>query len=96
MEALYQQFDRNEFEILTVSSDFEGARVVEPFFKSLKLTFPALIDNNQRITELYQVRSLPSTYIIDQNGIITHRFLGAKYWDEKKSKDLIRKLIKTG
>ena len=96
MEALYRQFNRKEFEIWSVSSDFEGAQVVKPFMKSYNLTFPALIDENFEVNNLYQVRSLPTTYIIDQEGIITHRYFGAKNWNEEASKEIIRKLIQSG
>jgi len=96
MESLYRQFNRKEFEIWSVSSDFEGARVVKPFMKSYNLTFPALIDENFEVNNLYQVRSLPTTYIIDQEGVITHRYFGAKNWNEEASKEIIRKLIQSG
>ena len=96
IEALYHSFDRSELEILSVSSDVQGAAVVKPFFYSYRLTFPALIDANSKVTNLYKVRAVPATYIIDQEGIITHRFFGAKNWNNKEMKDLIRKLIKSG
>ena len=96
IEALYHRFDRNEFEIFTVSSDVQGAAVVKPFIQSYRLTFPALIDENFMVTNLYKVRALPATYIIDQEGIITHRFFGAKNWNNKESTDLIRKMIQSG
>jgi peroxiredoxin len=96
METLYRQFSREEFEILSVSSDFEGAAVVKPFMRSYQLTFPALIDNDFEVSNLYQVRSIPATYIIDQEGVITHRYFGAKVWNDEASKEIIRKLIQSG
>ena len=95
MQSLYSGFNRDDFEILAVSSDVEGASVVKPFMEALHLTFPALIDADFQVTNLYQVRAVPATFLIDREGVITHRFLGAKMWNDQASRDLIRKLIQS-
>jgi peroxiredoxin len=95
MQSLYSGFDRDDFEILAISSDVEGASVVKPFMEALHLTFPALIDADFQVTNLYQVRAVPATFLIDREGVITHRFLGAKMWNDQASRDLIRKLIQS-
>ena len=95
MQSLYSVFNRSDFEILTVSSDVEGISVVKPFMDELHLTFPALIDADFQVDDLYQVRSVPATFLIDREGVITHRFFGARMWNDQASNELIRKLIQS-
>ena len=42
----------------------------------LGLTFPVLIDENQKVTNLYQVYGVPTTFLIDRKGIIKERIFG--------------------
>lgn len=93
MEKLYNRFKSDAFEILAVSVDKQGVEVVEPYAKRLGLTFPILIDTRDTVTSLYQIMSIPETFIIDKNGIIVSKVMGARNWSSEKSFKAIEYLI---
>jgi peroxiredoxin len=95
MEALYHDFKGKGLEILAVSSDMDGAPAVQPFVRKLGLSYPVLLDPDFRVDDKYLIQSVPTTVLVDKNGVITHRFVGARNWSNPESRDLIAKLLKT-
>jgi len=94
MEHLYSRYGGRDFEILAISGG-EGMRVVQPFIENLKLSFPVLLDEDFEVHNKYQVTAIPSSYLVDKNGVITHRYFGALDWNSDQSRELIAKLIKS-
>ena len=80
LEKLYQEFKDRDFEILAVSIDADGTGAVVPFMLKYKLTFPALIDSEGSIRESYRVTGVPESFIIDQQGILVKKIIGAADW----------------
>ena len=95
LEMLYSVFKDDDFEILAISNDVEGERVVRPFIQSLGLTYPILLDPDYRVDEKYLIQSVPTTFLVDRDGVITHQFIGWRNWDAPESHDLIKKLLKS-
>ena len=60
--------------ILGVSMD-EDAKAVPPFARAYGLTFPLLIADKKIVAD-YQVRSLPTSYLIDADGRVVRRWVG--------------------
>lgn len=94
MENLYHDFKNKGLEILAVSSDMEGPSVVQPFVQKLGLSYPILLDPDFRVDDKYLIQSVPTTVLVDQNGVITHRMVGARDWNAPESRDLIEKLLR--
>jgi cytochrome c biogenesis protein CcmG, thiol:disulfide interchange protein DsbE len=44
--------------------------VAQQFVTQYKLDFPLLLDEDGRISALYHVRSVPTTFVIDRDGVI--------------------------
>jgi thiol-disulfide isomerase/thioredoxin len=95
MENLYRDFKDKGLEMLAISSDMEGASVVQPFVQKLGLSYPILLDPDFRVDDKYLVQSVPMTILVDKHGVITHRIAGAWNWDSPESRDLIEKLLKS-
>lgn len=95
MELLYRDFQSKGLEMLAVSSDMEGASVVQPFVEKLELSYPVLLDTDFRVDDKYLIRSVPTTVLVDRNGVITHKMVGARNWNAPESRDLIEKLLKS-
>ena len=93
MEQLYQEFKRKDFEILAVSTDAEGPAVTRPFRDELGLTFPILHDSDFRVGLTYGARTLPISFLVDRQGIVTHRIFGARDWYSTEAMQLIRTLV---
>lgn len=90
MEVLYQRLKDKDFELLAVSLDRQGSSAVEPFIRDYGLTFPILLDLNGDLARTYKVRGIPSTFIVDKEGLIAERVVGARDWS---SPDSIEKFL---
>ncbi len=95
MENLYKDFRSQGLEILAISGDIEGEPVVRPFAMELGLTYPIPLDPDLRIHDKYLIRSVPTTILVDRNGVITHRIVGSRNWNTPESRDLMGKLLRS-
>jgi cytochrome c biogenesis protein CcmG/thiol:disulfide interchange protein DsbE len=70
-----------EFTMLGIDQG-ENAEKVGPFIKELGTTYPILLDQNSKVTESYRVSMLPTTYFIDEQGMIRFRHYGIMSQDQ--------------
>ena len=57
-------------------NDQEDVATVNSFIKANNFTFPVLLDTQSRVLDTYNFRALPTTLIIDRNGVIQHVHMG--------------------
>jgi peroxiredoxin len=93
MEKLYRKLQGEKFEILAVSVDSMGVTAVAPFMKKYKLTFPALIDSAGAIRMGYRTTGVPESFIIDKNGVLVQKIVGAMNWSHPEVLRYFRDLI---
>jgi peroxiredoxin len=93
METLYQAYKEQGFVILAVSSDVQGAAVVQPFMAQYRLSFPSLLDTTGRVNGLYGVRSIPTSYLLDRHGRVVSREIGARNWANAEARALVASLL---
>ena len=92
MEKLYQHFEGRGFAMLAVDLR-ESPKTVQHFFDTHKLSFTALIDNDGQVGRSFGIRSIPTTFIIDQSGGIVGKVLGSLKWDDSAAVALFERLI---
>jgi thiol-disulfide isomerase/thioredoxin len=83
MEAVYQKLKNRGFEMIAVNLR-EPKEQISSFMTQYKLTFPAVLDARGRTGARYNVRAIPTTYIIDRRGLIVSRLEGSIYWDSPR------------
>ena len=99
IQRLYDKLRPDGFTVLAVSVDNtamslgDPAEAVRGFVEQYKLTFPILLDSDRRIESIYQVIGMPTTYVIDRDGIIRDRVMGIREWDEPEFEMQIRALL---
>lgn len=79
-----QKFHENkDINILAVNlTETEGDLMnVQNFIQEYGLTFPILKDENTEVANTYQIQPIPSTFMIDSNGIIQYKAFGAMNYD---------------
>ncbi|MFA6001705.1 MAG: TlpA disulfide reductase family protein [Thermoleophilia bacterium] len=87
MQREYETFKNKPFEILAISTDGDGAKVIEPFLKQLveyvdkksvpvKLTFPILMDTKDEVASTYQTIKYPESFILDKDGKVVKITIG--------------------
>jgi peroxiredoxin len=57
------------------------------------LTFPIVHDPDSRIQSAYPYVGLPMTFVIDREGRIVDRVLGAREWDQPEMESRLRNLL---
>jgi peroxiredoxin len=77
IERMYQEYKDQGFIVLAVDMTAQDNPLdVVPFAKEYGLTFPILLDETGEVGEAYQLRSLPSSYFIDRQGVISEVVIG--------------------
>lgn len=78
MQNFYEKNKDNGIEIVAVNltSVDKGQAAIESFVKEYGLTFQIPLDEDGDIGEIYQTFSIPTSYILDSNGIITNKIIG--------------------
>lgn len=74
----------NDLTIVAVSSA-ESSSTVKKFLQKTNYTFPIYLDENANISRTYQLASIPTSYFIDENGIIRQKVIGAIHYDIMQS-----------
>ncbi|MCG8569601.1 MAG: TlpA family protein disulfide reductase [Spirochaetes bacterium] len=92
MENLYKRYQGKDFVILAVSVG-ETQQTVQNFVKNKNFTFPIFVDDKNQATSAYSTGSIPTTYLIDQEGYLIARFVGGRDWDGEEIHQLINQLL---
>ena len=71
----------------------EPADKVKNYMAAHKLTFPALLDSDSSVSDLYAVRGTPTRYLIDREGKIVAASIGPRNWDSEEARILIATLL---
>ncbi|RSD26037.1 peroxiredoxin family protein [Mesobacillus subterraneus] len=79
MEQFYQDYSK-DIEILAVNLDPQND--VSSFVKEYRLTFPILLDQNGAMQNTYSILSIPTTFIINEKGVIEKKHIGSMTYDQ--------------
>lgn len=83
MEKFYQQ-KPNDLVLLAVNIDPQND--VKGFAAKDRITFPILLDKDSSVNKMYQIMAIPTTFFIDENGIIQNKYVG------EMTQDIMKKL----
>ncbi len=75
INGFYETYQDKGLVVLAVNAREEEA-TVRPFIEASGFTFPVLLDPVGTIVDQYQVRSFPTTLIIDREGVIQYIHTG--------------------
>ncbi|MDI6801013.1 MAG: TlpA disulfide reductase family protein [Thermodesulfovibrionales bacterium] len=75
IEALIARYSKKGISAVFINFG-EGKKMIEGVIKRLNIYSPVLLDPYVGAATNYSVRGVPSTMIVDRNGIIRYRILG--------------------
>jgi cytochrome c biogenesis protein CcmG/thiol:disulfide interchange protein DsbE len=93
LERLQQSMGPHGLRIVAVSIDEAGPDVVREFQREYGLTFQILHDRSRAIERIYQTTGVPETFVLNRDGRIVKKVIGAAEWDSPINQDLIRRLL---
>lgn len=73
-----QKFHLEEGEdIIILAVNIDPENDVAGFAKQMGVTFPVLLDKKNNVNKTYQIISIPTSYFIDEQGLIQNKHIGA-------------------
>jgi cytochrome c biogenesis protein CcmG, thiol:disulfide interchange protein DsbE len=102
LQRLHDSLAGEDFSVVAVSIDALPGSMsalgqpggdVSEFVAHFGLTFPVLHDPSGEIQRRYGAPGLPATFIIDREGRIRHKILGARDWEQPQHARAIRALL---
>jgi peroxiredoxin len=92
MERARKKIEGENMVILAVDVG-EDEDTIFSFIANYEVHFPLLMDQEAKTIKSYPVIGLPTTYIIDPQGNVTHRVVGSREWDDDALLDKLRQLL---
>jgi len=93
MEALHRRLHGDDFAMLAISEDEDGAAAVRPFVQQMGLTFPVLLDSEGTVPPRYGVTGFPETFVIDREGRVIQHFIGPADWESSTAIEFFEHLM---
>ena len=81
LESLWQKVKDQNIIILGINVG-EDADTIFEFTGTYPVSFPLPMDIDGKVIEQYPIKGLPTTYVINPQGMVTHRAVGSRVWDE--------------
>ncbi len=93
MERVYQDLAPRGFKIAAVSIDEGSPEGVTAFAQELGLSFDMLHDRSTAVQQTYQTTGVPESFLINRDGIIVKRIIGAHDWSSPVNRTLVERLL---
>jgi cytochrome c biogenesis protein CcmG/thiol:disulfide interchange protein DsbE len=93
MEKLYQSLAPRGFRIAAISIDEGSPEDVQAFGRELGLSFDILQDRSTKVQQIYQTTGVPESFLLNREGVIVKRVIGAQDWSSAVNRGLIERLL---
>ncbi len=75
LQTFYEKYKQDGFVLVAIDQE-EPRDVVAPFVNEFGLTFPVWLDENYDAQRKFNTMNLPSSYVIDRDGIVRLMWIG--------------------
>ena len=93
LNNLQEQFKDSSLEIIAINYG-ENKQKIDQFMENNKMNFIVLLDENMFSENFFKIIGLPTSFIVNKNGTITHEVVGEIEWDSKPLINLVKNLLK--
>jgi thiol-disulfide isomerase/thioredoxin len=92
LKKIFEKY-KNQIDLYAVNSTpYDNMKDAMAFVKEFNLAFPVLFDVKGEVTDKYRVQAFPTSYLIDENGVVRDIIIGLVSPQQLESK--IVKLLK--
>ena len=92
MNELQSLYGEDGFEIIAVNLD-TSRKDAEEFLKQMPAKFDVAFDKSGKTAEAYNLKAMPSSFLIDRKGRLVHKSLGYRVQEKKIVEQKIQKLV---
>lgn len=92
LERMYQRYRAQGLVIIGVSED-DAERNAQGFLSRTRVSFPVVLDADHAIAGRYRPSTMPSTFVIDRQGVVRHVHSGYRAGDAAALERQIRDLL---
>lgn len=102
MQRLHERLGASGLRIVAVSIDSESGTQdpagrpggdVAAFLREMGLTFDVWRDPEGKIQQVYRTTGVPESFLIDRDGVIVKKVIGATEWDSEAVVALVQRLL---
>jgi thiol-disulfide isomerase/thioredoxin len=94
IESLRGEFPADQFQVLAVNVDQDPAKA-KAFLARRKVGYPSVSDPEGRLPATYGLKTMPTSYLIDRNGVVRSVHAGFRASDLPALRAEIRALLGT-
>ena len=90
LDTLKKDFRKLPFEILPISAGYRKIADIKEFYTDNNIQHLNIFyDNKNKLMNAMEVNALPSAFVVDEEGRITHQFKGVVDWNDDEIRDII-------
>ena len=93
LDQMYKKYKPLGFTLVGVNVEPDSTDA-EGYLKKTPVTYPILLDKENKVSSLYDVSAMPSSVIVDRKGRVRYVHHGYKPGDENEFLNQIRTLVK--
>jgi thiol-disulfide isomerase/thioredoxin len=92
LNEMHEQFKDQGLQIVGVNLD-ENADDAKAFLAKYPASFTVAADVSKQCAKDFAVKAMPSSYLIDRNGVVQHVHLGFRPGEAQELRTLVEKLL---
>lgn len=92
LNRLYSDLKPRGLEVVAISSD-RSVNDLRDFLAKNRFDFLILFDEKKAVTKQYKVFSMPTTLLINRQGVVVERLFGEYEWTEPETRKKIENLL---
>ncbi len=93
LEDLHKKYERLGFTVLAINVDEDSNKGLS-LLKEVPVSFPVVFDPESKITELFNVEAMPTTYLLDRDGNMRYLHRGYQPGYEVAYETQIKTLVR--
>ena len=93
MQRVHETVKDKDVVVLAISIDGSGLSAVKSYMTKHGYTMPTLLDSGMEIARKFGVRGVPTTYVVNRQGMIVASGFGPVDFDRPEFREYIQTLV---
>jgi len=91
LKELYSQYKKDGFEVIGISLDRGGTKVVKPFVEKGGMEYTIVMGNGEVVKAYGGISGIPTAFLISRDGFIVKKYIG--YQKKSIFEEVIKRLL---